>query len=46
MDNAQACVLDSTVGVGVVRQRVGGRGDCEAAVILGETVSSGAPRKS
>ena len=42
MDNAQAGVLDSTVGVSAMRQRVGGRGDCEAAldVSLGETVSS------
>ena len=42
MDNAQAGALDSTVGVSATRQRVGGRGDCEAAldVSLGETVSS------
>ncbi len=42
MDNAQAGALHSTVGVSAMRQRVGGRGDREAAldVSLGETVSS------
>ena len=42
MDYSQAGVLDSTIGVSVMRQRVGGRGDCEAVldVSLGETVSS------
>ena len=42
MDNAQAGALDSTVGVSATRQRVGGRGDREAAldVSLGETVPS------
>ena len=42
MDNSQAGVLDSTIGVSVMRQRVGGRGDCKAVldVSLGETVSS------
>ncbi len=42
MDNTQAGTLDSTFGVSETRQRVGGRGDCEAAldVSLGETVSS------
>ncbi len=41
MENAQACALDSTVGVSATRKRLGGRGDREAAVdvSLGETVS-------
>ena len=42
MDSAQADDLYTTVGANAMRQRVGGRGDCKAAldVSLGETVSS------
>ena len=42
MDNAQAGVLDSTVGVSAMQQRVGGHGYCEAALdsSLDETVSN------
>ena len=42
MDNAQAGALHSTVGVSAMRQRVGGRGDCEAALDVSpcETASS------
>eukprot|EP00284_Hemiselmis_tepida_P000258 CAMPEP_0174951266 /NCGR_PEP_ID=MMETSP1355-20121228/94725_1 /TAXON_ID=464990 /ORGANISM="Hemiselmis tepida, Strain CCMP443" /LENGTH=76 /DNA_ID=CAMNT_0016198917 /DNA_START=249 /DNA_END=479 /DNA_ORIENTATION=- len=42
MDSAQADDLYTTVGLNAMGQRVGGRGDCEAAldVSLGETVSS------
>ena len=42
MDSAQADDLYTTVGANAMGQRVGGRGDCEAAldVSLSETVSS------
>jgi hypothetical protein len=42
MDNAQADDLYTTVGANAMRQRVGGRGDCEAVldVSLNETVTS------